>query len=652
MVNYKATSAIGIAILILVATLGYNLTEFSYYCDNEPEKLIECNYGISGGLGTRCYLNEEHNRWDYCKTGWERVMDHIEISFDSISAFEFENIKDYNAETKEITISDTFLKLWTTNEVARYKLLENTDVCVYNCYAIGSATLNEKGRLFDDRDFIDDKEINVALNNKIYISNNRELKTRTFISTETICKDKIEFSDCIKEDVIVEEEYYEYNWVEYNGEVVEPNSYYWKLEASKDAEQSVDWAVSMFGISLEEVREDWAWWIGTAPDLYWKLNEASGNALDSSGNSVTLTNTGITYAAGKLNNAASSDGADRNLLTTTTTTFTTNDFTIAYWIKSSDAATGIVYGDNDAWTTVTTFGSSLNGGGAGKIDFQWSGGTLQSAQTDLNNGSWHRVVVVREGLGAGELKMYIDGDTTPDATTTANVDFTAQGWMLFDNVGVAPFEGSIDDFQVFNGLAWTTGDVTEDWNNGLGKEGEVVDPRFANATLSFPANATNFTIPNPTLGCNFTGSPQNNITDVQVLVYDSADNLEYDSTESGLESISYNKTNWQPNLPEVDSYYWSCFMLGDGGLNASTMNWTFNILLNISGYVLDANGDFSEATIGILNQTSNKLVANVSTNGSGFYSYGPLDSGNYTVFAYNESNFSRGGDIKPHVIIP
>jgi len=39
-----------------------------YYCEAE-NKTKEC-FGISGGLGTRCYENINQNKWDYCKSGW------------------------------------------------------------------------------------------------------------------------------------------------------------------------------------------------------------------------------------------------------------------------------------------------------------------------------------------------------------------------------------------------------------------------------------------------------------------------------------------------------------------------------------------------------------------------------------------------------
>jgi len=38
-----------------------------YYCEATDET-IECPYGISGGIGTRCYKTEELNSWFYCSS--------------------------------------------------------------------------------------------------------------------------------------------------------------------------------------------------------------------------------------------------------------------------------------------------------------------------------------------------------------------------------------------------------------------------------------------------------------------------------------------------------------------------------------------------------------------------------------------------------
>jgi len=49
-----------------------------YYCEKESS-IMECPGGLSGGAGTRCYLNEEKSSWDYCASSWFEITDDLII---------------------------------------------------------------------------------------------------------------------------------------------------------------------------------------------------------------------------------------------------------------------------------------------------------------------------------------------------------------------------------------------------------------------------------------------------------------------------------------------------------------------------------------------------------------------------------------------
>lgn len=72
-------SVMGLIIIALLALYIPGLTDNTYFCEKE-NKLLECDYGISGGLGTRCYLDENKTSWDYCSTGWLKVSDYVEVN--------------------------------------------------------------------------------------------------------------------------------------------------------------------------------------------------------------------------------------------------------------------------------------------------------------------------------------------------------------------------------------------------------------------------------------------------------------------------------------------------------------------------------------------------------------------------------------------
>lgn len=90
MVTKKAVAigggtAVGIAALVITLLSIYSPTQLgnmdfnhTYFCQDE-NKLLQCNWSISGGLGTRCYLDEIKSSWDYCSTGWVKISDYVEL---------------------------------------------------------------------------------------------------------------------------------------------------------------------------------------------------------------------------------------------------------------------------------------------------------------------------------------------------------------------------------------------------------------------------------------------------------------------------------------------------------------------------------------------------------------------------------------------
>lgn len=193
---------------------------------------------------------------------------------------------------------------------------------------------------------------------------------------------------------------------------------------------------------------------------YWKFDESSGDAADSSGNNLTLTNTSATYEAGKKNNCATLgtgatfQGADSDFYD-----FGTGVFTIAFWLKTSNTSRNGVVADNSAWTTDGCWGVQINSP-ANKLEFSSNDGYLDTSAS-VNDGDWHRIVFVREGTGTNQFKCYIDGDL--DSTTTVAENFNAStGFWIGQGLGTG-LSGSIDELKIWKGYAFTTGDVTEDF---------------------------------------------------------------------------------------------------------------------------------------------------------------------------------------------
>jgi len=174
---------------------------------------------------------------------------------------------------------------------------------------------------------------------------------------------------------------------------------------------------------------------------YWKMDESSGNAADSSGNSYTLTNNATaTFAAGKFANAGSLASASSQYFNTATNMG--NIQTTSFWVNP---------------TSTTTYLADLNG----TQTITATSGTLAA---NSFTGS----------------TIYVNGDIT--STITANVwqhvvvtSTTAYAASAFavGKVGANYLNGSIDEARVYNRIltprevrdlyAWAPGPVGY-WN--------------------------------------------------------------------------------------------------------------------------------------------------------------------------------------------
>ncbi len=164
--------------------------------------------------------------------------------------------KDYNSETETIKIDNAFGLL---GKVAEYNLTYNTEQCLINCYAEGTATLHEAGQLFSDLNFENKYGDNIFIKNKVYVLLN-ENYIEEVIDEET----KTEKCETTSNGTTTCANYYSYKnetkqrevWKIYNGEKLDKGTYKWRVEGNKKIGESVDWIASAFGTDLKE----WAWW--------------------------------------------------------------------------------------------------------------------------------------------------------------------------------------------------------------------------------------------------------------------------------------------------------------------------------------------------------------------------------------------------------
>ena len=191
---------------------------------------------------------------------------------------------------------------------------------------------------------------------------------------------------------------------------------------------------------------------------FYKLSDTS----DSSGNGNTLTNNGnVSFASGKLGNAAVFDGS--NYLQGSDSAFPSGQSarTISCWYKtnSNNDMCVVSYGAQNPNEGVTLYSQ-----GDGIFIFsQYGDGILSNSS--LNDNSWHNVIVTFDGTN---WILYVDGSINDQKAMGTDTQLTE---LLIGGAwgGGGNFDGSVDAVGIWN-RALNSAEVTALYNSGNGYE--------------------------------------------------------------------------------------------------------------------------------------------------------------------------------------
>lgn len=204
----------------------------------------------------------------------------------------------------------------------------------------------------------------------------------------------------------------------------------------------------------------------TGLQAYYKLDESSGNASDSSGNSFTLTNTGSTpYGTGKINNGAQFNRTNnRRLASGSNLNFNwSNDYSWSFWVNMNAFVNSEYLIDH-----VTTSGSDrrmIFYTGADSRFRIFASGNEAVSSSSFSTGVWYHIVGVKSG---SNWTLYVN-NISEATTTSSTIDYTANDMALgaaYDGFG-ANSNATIDEVGFWN-KALTAGEISTLYNGGAG----------------------------------------------------------------------------------------------------------------------------------------------------------------------------------------
>lgn len=178
---------------------------------------------------------------------------------------------------------------------------------------------------------------------------------------------------------------------------------------------------------------------------WWKLDESSGDAFDSSGNTLKLVNTNVTFSSGRIDGAASFNGSD-SYFNNLGPDLANRSFSISSWLYANNLSADRVW-LNIGSNSVSDQALHLRLTSTGALRFGFYFDDLDTAGNVFTAGAWHQVVYTYDAT-TNRRVIYVDG--VQKATDIAAADFSGNsdaylGSWATDEI----WNGKIDDVKVY-----------------------------------------------------------------------------------------------------------------------------------------------------------------------------------------------------------
>ena len=446
----------------------------------------------------------------------------------SISALEIDNIQTYDPVTRIYIIENWF---GFGETLAEIRLNTNLNVILPRGYRqVAEFDLynykKDYNNAFKDMNFYQANNLNEKIERNFdykYLDYKWEEK----IIYETICTTKFnqtnqtEYQDCKQEEVDKENVLVPV-WIKFSDiNELPPNKDRVTIGIFTEVLKGdyVEWIPTFFGEKLTE----WASWtedLNVGLTSYYKLDESSGNLIDSVGSLDMVTNA-VTYSStGKINTAilfdSSTDWAD------STGPTGSQSGSISFWYKRTDTNSfGRPFTFNEDTYNDNGYGGILIYD-TGVIEWLIRGSTVErlSPQNTWDDTDWHHLVVTSNG---STTHLYLDGnDEILDEIYGSNTGQWNADISGYNHISVGAMTRSTQIFDQFEG----TIDEIGIWYRDLSSD-EILDLSTGISYINITDNPPNITLNSPpstnysspqNLEINFTAWDDINLEDVKLYV--------------------------------------------------------------------------------------------------------------------------------------
>ena len=589
-----------------------------------------------------------------------------------VSAFEFDNVKNYDRQTKTVYIKNSVLglKWWKLDQVAEMKLLtpQVNHVIRGKDRLVAEFEINNfdpYSNVFKDMEFYDIKKEMVKLDRQF------TYKYEVITGTQEIPI----YKDICEKQLQVNGSYIDVCYQEKKGTTIKEIKE-WKILDEKaelpkgiikvgiftdvKAGDYVEWIPTLFGVRINE----WAIWeesLNNGLVAYWNFENttASQSTLTDNVGGVhngTLNNMeDADWVSGKIGNALSFDGTNENVnIPDATVLRASSNFTIGCWFYTRENIANDNYifskrisdSDLDYEFQIYT--------GLQKTLF-YTTSLQQISGNTLEGNKWEFGVWMYEDTGSINRTNF-NGTDYVSGTTAGDMDTSTADLYIGARNGGSHLDGMIDECFYYN-RTLTNLELENLWNNGDGITYATID-----VDLNSPENNFNSSSQNISFNCSATDDIE--VIDVNLYIDGSLNYTENTTGSNYLELLANFTLNegdheWTCNANDNDNVIWAIsnytfsvdttepsFALYEPIGNSTAPSFPTNITLNVTttDEHLDTCWYSTNEDITNITYTCNALT-NVSFSNDGSYtitycandtlSFENCSSVSYTIFDYN-----------------